>query len=70
MSIWGKVRARAEELLGRAEEVYGQSHGDTAATAAGEAHRLEAEAEERRAGRRGAREHHGEDSAPADPATP
>ena len=46
MSIWDKAKAKAEELLGRAEEVYGQSHGDAAATTAGEAHRLEAEAEE------------------------
>jgi uncharacterized protein YjbJ (UPF0337 family) len=46
MSIWGKARARAEELLGRAEEVYGESHGDAAAQVAGEARRLEAEAEE------------------------
>ncbi len=46
MSIWGKAKAKAEELLGRAEEVYGQSHGDAAATVAGEAHRLEAEAQE------------------------
>ncbi len=46
MSIVGRVRAKAEELLGRAEQVYGQSHGDPAATVAGEAHLLEAEAEE------------------------
>ena len=46
MSIWGKAKAKAEELLGRAEEVYGQSHGDAAATAAGEAHRLEGESDE------------------------
>ncbi len=46
MSIFDKVKAKAEELLGRAEEVYGQSHGDAAATAAGEAHRLEAEVAE------------------------
>jgi uncharacterized protein YjbJ (UPF0337 family) len=46
MSIWGKAKAKAEELLGRAEEVYGQSHGDAAATTAGEAHRLDAQAEE------------------------
>jgi uncharacterized protein YjbJ (UPF0337 family) len=43
MSVWQNVKAKAEELLGRAEQVYGESHGDTAATAAGEAHRLEAE---------------------------
>ncbi|WP_448626376.1 hypothetical protein [Geodermatophilus sp. URMC 64] len=52
MSIFGKAKAKAEELLGRAEEVYGQSHGDAAATTAGEAHRLEAEAEEEATGRR------------------
>jgi hypothetical protein len=43
MSVWGKLRVKAEELLGRAEQVYGESHGDAAATAAGEAHRMEAE---------------------------
>ncbi len=46
MSIFDKVRAKAEELLGRAEQVYGESHGDAAAAVAGEAHLLEAEAEE------------------------
>jgi uncharacterized protein YjbJ (UPF0337 family) len=46
MSIFGKARAKAEELLGRAEQVYGESHGDAAATVAGEAHVLEAEVEE------------------------
>jgi uncharacterized protein YjbJ (UPF0337 family) len=46
MSFFDKVKAKAEELLGRAEQVYGESHGDAAATVAGEAHRLEAEAEE------------------------
>ncbi len=45
MSIWGKAKAKAEELLGRAEEVYGESHGDAAAKLGGEARRLEAEAE-------------------------
>ena len=45
MSIFDKARAKAEELLGRAEQVYGESHGDAAATVAGEAHVLEAEAE-------------------------
>jgi len=48
MSIWDKAKAKAEELLGRAEQVYGESHGDAAATTAGEAHLLEAEAEEAR----------------------
>ncbi len=51
MSIFDKVRAKAEELLGRAEQVYGESHGDAAATVAGEAHLLEAEAEEEAAAR-------------------
>jgi hypothetical protein len=46
MSIWGKLKVKAEELLGRAEQVYGESHGDAAATVAGEAHIAEAEAEE------------------------
>jgi hypothetical protein len=46
MSIWGKLKVKAEELLGRAEQVYGESHGDAAATAAGEAHIAEAEADE------------------------
>ena len=46
MSIFDKVKAKAEELLGRAEQVYGESHGDAAATAAGEAHVVEAEAEQ------------------------
>jgi uncharacterized protein YjbJ (UPF0337 family) len=46
MSVWGRARAKVEELFGRAEEVYGQAHGDAAAEVAGEAHRLEAEAEE------------------------
>ncbi len=45
MSFIDRTKAKAEELLGRAEEVYGQSHGDAAAQVAGEAHRLEAEAE-------------------------
>jgi uncharacterized protein YjbJ (UPF0337 family) len=46
MSIWDKAKTKAEELLGRAEQVYGESHGDAAATVAGEAHLMEAEAEE------------------------
>ncbi len=45
MSVFGRAKAKAEELLGRAEEVYGQSHGDAAAIVAGEARRLEGEAE-------------------------
>jgi hypothetical protein len=55
MSIWGKAKAKAEELLGRAEQVYGESHGDAAATVAGEAHVMEAEAEEEELERRGHR---------------
>jgi hypothetical protein len=43
MSLWSKLKVKAEELLGRAEQVYGESHGDAAATAAGEAHIAEAE---------------------------
>jgi uncharacterized protein YjbJ (UPF0337 family) len=46
MSLWSKLKVKTEELLGRAEQVYGESHGDAAATAAGEAHIAEAEAEE------------------------
>ena len=46
MSIVGRAKAKWDELLGRAEEVYGQAHGDAAAEVAGEANRLEAEAEE------------------------
>ncbi len=46
MSIFDKAKAKVEELLGRAEQVYGESHGDAAATVAGEARVLEAEAEE------------------------
>jgi uncharacterized protein YjbJ (UPF0337 family) len=51
MSVFGKAKAKAEELLGRAEQLYGESHGDAAATLDGEAHRLEAEAEEEQAER-------------------
>jgi uncharacterized protein YjbJ (UPF0337 family) len=46
MSFWGRAKTKAEELLGRAEQVYGESHGDAAAQVAGEAHVMEAEAEE------------------------
>jgi uncharacterized protein YjbJ (UPF0337 family) len=49
MSLFGRAKAKAEELLGRAEQVYGESHGDAAATLDGEARRLEAEAEEEQA---------------------
>jgi uncharacterized protein YjbJ (UPF0337 family) len=46
MGIFGKARAKVEELYGRAEELYGESHGDAAAEVRGEAHQLEAEVEE------------------------
>lgn len=46
MSIFDKAKAKAQELLGRAEQVYGESHGDAAATVAGEANVMEAQAEE------------------------
>ena len=55
MSFFDKVKAKAEELLGRAEQVYGESHGDAAATVAGEAHVMEAEAEEEAAEHKAAR---------------
>ena len=46
MSIWGKAKAKVEELYGRAEAVYGESHGDAAAEVRGEAHVIDAESEE------------------------
>jgi len=46
MSIWEKAKGKVDEIVGRAEEVYGESHGDAAATVAGEAHVMEAQAEE------------------------
>jgi uncharacterized protein YjbJ (UPF0337 family) len=48
MGIFDKARAKLEELYGRAEELYGQSHGDAAAEVRGEAHILDGEAEEGR----------------------
>jgi uncharacterized protein YjbJ (UPF0337 family) len=63
MGIFAKAKAKAEELLGRAEQVYGESHGDAAATVAGEAHVLEAEAEEEAAERH---EHRRDDDGLAD----
>lgn len=51
MSVFDRAKAKAEELLGRATEVYGESHGDAAAKVAGEARRLEGEAEEEAAER-------------------
>jgi uncharacterized protein YjbJ (UPF0337 family) len=61
MSIWGKAKAKAEELFGRAEQVYGESHGDAAATADGEAHIIEAEAEEEAEEARHRDRHHPDD---------
>jgi hypothetical protein len=46
MSIWGKAKAKVEELYGRAEAIYGESHGDAAAEVRGEAHVIDAESEE------------------------
>jgi uncharacterized protein YjbJ (UPF0337 family) len=50
MSIWEKAKGKVDEMVGRAEEVYGESHGDAAAQLHGEAHRLEGEAEVEAAG--------------------
>ena len=63
MSVFDKAKAKAEQLLGRAEELYGQSHGDAAATLDGEARRLEGEVDEEAAGDRPAEEgrRHGDD---------
>jgi uncharacterized protein YjbJ (UPF0337 family) len=44
MSIWTQAKAKWDELLGRAEELYGETHGDAAAEVHGEAVRLEGEA--------------------------
>jgi uncharacterized protein YjbJ (UPF0337 family) len=65
MSLFGKAKAKAEELLGHAEEVYGQSHGDAAATLDGEARRLEAEAEEEQTEDPGHRDDDGLTGSPA-----
>ena len=46
MSIWGKAKAKIEQMYGRAEAVYGESHGDAAAEVRGEAHLIDAEVEE------------------------
>jgi uncharacterized protein YjbJ (UPF0337 family) len=48
MGIFDKARAKVEELYGRAEELYGQSHGDAAAEVRGEAHILDGDAAEGR----------------------
>ena len=61
MSIFDKVKVKAQELLGRAEQVYGESHGDAAATVAGEANVLEAEVEEEELEREHDRKHHRDD---------
>ena len=61
MSIWDKAKTKAEELFGRAEQVYGESHGDAAATVAGEAHIIEAEAEEEAEEAREQQEHRTDD---------
>ena len=63
MSIWDRAKAKVEELVGRAEEVYGESHGDAAAQLHGEAHRLEGEAEEEAALRDEATRHDPDDGA-------
>ena len=46
MSIRDRTKAKTDELVGRAEELYGETHGDTAAETRGEAVRLRGEAEE------------------------
>jgi uncharacterized protein YjbJ (UPF0337 family) len=51
MSVFDKAKAKAEQLLGRAEQLYGESHGDAAATLDGEARRIEGEVEEEAAER-------------------
>jgi uncharacterized protein YjbJ (UPF0337 family) len=58
MSIWGKAKAKVEELYGRAEEIYGESHGDAAAEVRGEAHVIDAEAEEGETAEAAAEEEH------------
>jgi uncharacterized protein YjbJ (UPF0337 family) len=46
MSLFNRAKAKWDELIGRAEELYGETHGDAAAEVHGEAKRLEGEAEE------------------------
>lgn len=46
MSVFGRARAKWDELWGRAEQIYGETHGDSAAEVHGEAVRTEAEAAE------------------------
>ncbi len=70
MSIWDRAKAKVEELVGRAEEVYGESHGDAAAQVHGEAHRLEGEAEVEAALRRDEAEEEADRHDPDDGAAP
>jgi hypothetical protein len=69
MGIFTKARLKFEELLGRAERVYGESHGDAAATVGGEALETEATATEAEVERqeqlRKATERHDDDGAGA-----
>jgi uncharacterized protein YjbJ (UPF0337 family) len=46
MSVFERAKVKIQEWFGRAEEVYGEAHGDAAAEVGGEARRLEGEAEE------------------------
>jgi uncharacterized protein YjbJ (UPF0337 family) len=46
MSIWDRARAKIEQLYGRAEELYGETHGDAAAEVRGEAHLIDADVDE------------------------
>jgi hypothetical protein len=57
MSIFDKLKVKAQELLGRAEQVYGESHGDAAASVAGEANVMEAAVEEEELDREEHRQH-------------
>ncbi|MGY2080898.1 hypothetical protein [Modestobacter sp. SYSU DS0657] len=61
MSVWDKAKAKVEQAVGHAEEVWGQSHGDVAAALDGEARRLEGEAEEEQAEQEGAERHRPDD---------
>ncbi|MQA33524.1 hypothetical protein [Modestobacter roseus] len=49
MSVWDKAKAKVDQAVGHAEELWGQSHGDAAAALDGEARRLEGEVEEEQA---------------------
>ncbi|SEO99908.1 hypothetical protein [Trujillonella endophytica] len=51
MSVFDKAKAKVEQLFGRAEQLYGESHGDAAATLDGEARRIEGEVDEETAER-------------------